>query len=334
MKSTLLLFAVIILGSCTKSKIDRSVQNFAKVDYEEVKTYFQPLPERLVDISSPIMASRAKLGKKLYFETQLSIAGDISCNSCHLLDNYGVDNEPTSPGHLKQLGNRNSPSVYNSGLHIAQFWDGRAKDLKEQAMGPVLNPVEMAMPDETVVIQRLKSIDDYADMFKAAFPKDKASQAISFNNMAEAIALFEMNLLTPSRFDHYLKGKRDALSDDEKEGLRLFVEVGCVSCHDGVGIGGGSYQMLGAVVPYETKDLGRFAVTKEEDDKFFFKVPSLRNVAKTAPYFHDGSIVDLKKAISLMGLHQLGTDLKESEVEAIYSFLNSLTGKIPDINKI
>ena len=331
-KGMLLMLAAILLGSCAKSKIDRKNPDYAKVDLEEVKTYFEPLPEKLVDLGSPVMASRAKLGKKLYFETQLSLAGDISCNSCHLLDNYGVDNQPTSPGHLKQLGDRNSPSVYNAGLHFVQFWDGRASDLKEQAKGPVLNPVEMALPDGKVAVERIKGVPGYAEMFKASFPKSK--DPITFENIADAIATFEKNLLTPSRFDKFLKGDVAALSNDEKEGLRKFMEVGCTSCHEGVAVGGGSYQMLGAVVPYETEDMGRFAVTKSEDDKFFFKVPSLRNVAKTSPYFHDGSVKTLEEAVTLMGRHQLGVDLKEGEIEAIVAFLNSLTGDLPNIEQI
>jgi len=335
MKKTKLFMVILgatVIGSCAKSNIDRKDPNYAKVDFEEVKTYFEPLPNQLVDLSSPVMSARAKLGKKLYFETQLSTAGDISCNSCHLLDKYGVDNERTSPGHLKQRGDRNSPSVYNAGLHMAQFWDGRAKDLKDQAKGPILNPVEMAMPDEKIVIERIKGIDGYAQMFKEAFPKEKAP--ITYDNLADAIATFEKNLLTPSRFDAYLKGDQDALSKDEKEGLRKFVEIGCVTCHEGVAVGGGSYQMIGAVIPYETKDMGRFAVTKNEDDKFFFKVPSLRNIAMTAPYFHDGSVATLPEAVTLMGRHQLGVDLKEGEVEALVAFLKSLTGNLPDIDKI
>lgn len=328
----LFMAALLLLGSCAKSKIDRKNPNYAKVDYDSVRSSFEPLPDKLVDVSSPVMAERSKLGKKLYFEKQLSVDGTISCNSCHLLDKYGVDNETTSPGVKGQRGERNSPTVYNAGLNISEFWDGRAKDLKEQAKGPILNPVEMAMPSEVAVVKKLKSLNGYTDMFKASFPK--AKDPVTYDNMAEAIAVFEKNLLTPSRFDAYLKGNREALTDDEKEGLRTFMEVGCVSCHDGANIGGGSYQKIGAVVPYDTKDVGRFAVTKDEDDKFVFKVPSLRNIVKTAPYFSDGSIKTLHEAVTLMGRHQLGIDLKEGEIEAIIAFLNSLTGDLPKVSKM
>lgn len=328
----LFMLGLIFLGSCAKSKIDRRNPNYAKVDYESARNSFKPLPNKLVDVSSTVMASRSHLGKKLYFEKQLSADGTINCNSCHLLDKYGVDAGPTSSGIKGQRGGRNSPTVYNAGLNLSEFWDGRAKDLKAQAKGPVLNPVEMGMPSAVAVVKKLKSLSGYTDMFKASFPKSK--DPVTFDNMAEAIAVFEKNLLTPSRFDAYLKGNREALTDDEKEGLRTFMELGCVSCHDGVNIGGGSYQKIGAVVPYDTKDLGRFEVTKDEDDKFVFKVPTLRNIAKTSPYFSDGSIKTLHEAVTLMGRHQLGVDLKEGEIEAIIAFLNSLTGELPKLSKM
>lgn len=332
MKIAGLLLTLLVLIGCAKSNIDRSNPNYAQVDYEDVKVTFEPLPEKLLETSDKVTQAQVRLGKRLYFEKALSLADDLSCNSCHMLDKYGVDNEPTSPGHKGQRGDRNSPTVYNAGLHVAQFWDGRAKDLKEQAKGPILNPVEMAIPDEATAVKKIKALDGYTEMFKAAFPA--AKDPISYDNMAEAIGQFEKNLLTPSRFDEYLRGRKDALSDDEKEGLRLFSEVGCTSCHNGVGIGGGLYQKLGLEVPYETEDKGRFNVTKDADDLFFFKVPSLRNITKTAPYFHDGSIKTLEEVVTLMGKHQLGVDLKVGEVEAIVAFLDSLTGTLPDIDKI
>lgn len=333
MRGTLFSFlSVCLIFGCAKSNIDRKNPNYAKVDFEDVKATFEPLPEKLLDTSSPVTVAQVKLGKRLYFEKALSLGNDISCNSCHMLDKYGVDGEPTSPGHKGQRGDRNSPTVYNAGLHIAQFWDGRAKDLKDQAKGPILNPVEMAIPDEATAIKRIKSIEGYADMFKAAFPKDK--EPISYDNLAEAIGQFEKNLLTPSRFDDYLKGNKEALSDDELEGLRVFTEIGCTSCHNGAAIGGGLYQKIGLEIPYDTEDKGRFNVTKDKDDEFFFKVPSLRNITKTAPYFHDGKVKTLEEAVTLMGKHQLGVDLKPGEVEAITAFLESLTGRLPDIEKI
>lgn len=331
-KKLFILFFILGFVSCARSKIDQSNPNYGKVDYDEVKSHFSPLPETLIKSHDSATMKRIALGKKLYFEKALSLANDISCNSCHLLDRYGVDNLPTSPGHKGQHGDRNSPSVYNAAVHFSQFWDGRAKDLAAQAEGPVLNPVEMAMPNPSSVIKRLKERDDYVALFKAAFPKEKKN--MTFKNMAKAIGEFEKKLLTPSRFDLYLKGNQKALSMDEKEGLRNFIKIGCVSCHDGVGVGGGSFQTLGLVVPYDTEDLGRYKVTKDEEDKFMFKVPSLRNIEKTSPYFHDGSIASLKEAVILMGKYQLGADLTESEVESILAFLRSLTGKLPDIKTL
>lgn len=302
--------------------------NFGKVDFKEVKQTFGPLPEYVINPNKKTNQARIALGKKLYFEKRLSLANDLSCNTCHQLDRFGVDNEPTSPGHKGQRGDRNSPSVYNAGLHLAQFWDGRAKDLTDQAKGPILNPIEMAMPSEKEVIKRLKNDPEYPALFKKAFPRSR--RALSYHNMGRAIAAFEANLLTPSRFDKYLKGDQEALSIDEKHGLREFMQVGCIDCHNGVGIGGGMYQKLGLEVPYPNlKDKGRYNVTKDKDDMYFFKVPSLRNVAETGPYFHDGSIKDLDKAVQLMGKHQLGKELSRVQVRYIIKFLKSLTGEVP-----
>ena len=331
MKKSVILSLLVLLMGCAKSQYEKNTPDFAKVDMEDVKSTFEPLPDFVIDP----MKNKAKiaLGKKLYFEKQLSLAGDISCNSCHQLDNFGVDNEPTSPGHKGQRGDRNSPTVYNASFHLAQFWDGRAKDLAEQAGGPVLNPVEMAIPSKKVAIQRIKKIDGYMDMFRAAFPGKR--NPVTYTNLTRAIAAFESNLLTPSRFDKFLKGEAKALNNDEKEGLRLFADVGCTDCHNGVAIGGELYQKLGAEVPYPNlHDKGRFNVTKDKDDMYFFKVPSLRNIEKTGPYFHDGSIKTLKEAISLMGKHQLGKDLTEMEVYYIESFLKALTGELPDVEKM
>jgi cytochrome c peroxidase len=317
-------FVLLLVGCMQKKESKPSV----KVDMEEVKDTFEALPPFLVDPSDPIVTSKQILGKKLYFETALSQANNISCNSCHMLDKYGVDNEPTSPGHKGQRGDRNSPTVYNAGLHLAQFWDGRAEDLKAQAKGPITNPIEMAIVDEKAAVKRVKEIKSYIDLFKASYPKQK--DPVTYDNIADAIATFEMNLLTPSRFDDFLNGDSAALGHAEKNGLNTFMEVGCTSCHNGVAIGGGMYQKLGLEVAYPTKDLGRYNVTKDEEDKYFFKVPSLRNVEKTAPYFHDGSIETLEQAVTLMGKHQLGLDLKKQQINDITTFLKSLTGRLPN----
>ena len=278
-------------------------------------------------------ADAVALGKQLFFETRLSQGGDISCNSCHGLDTYGVDNKPTSTGFKGQLGGRNSPSVYNAGLHTAQFWDGRAKDLEEQALGPMLNPVEMAMKDGPAVVAVIRSIPEYAASFKKVFPADK--DPVTFANIGKAIGAFERTLVTPSRWDKYLGGDDTALTSDERAGLAKFLDAGCVSCHHGVGVGGQDYRKLGLVKPWPTdiKDNGRFDVTKDPADKNVFRVPSLRNVEKTGPYFHDGSMMTLEETVKAMGTHQLGKDLSNDDVASIVTFLKSLTGTLPVIEK-
>lgn len=299
-----------------------------KFAYQAIFKPLPPVAEVTLDSRDNAMVS---LGEKLYFETALSLDNDLSCNSCHKLDAFGVDNEKTSPGHKGQRGGRNSPTVYNAALHIAQFWDGRAADVEAQALGPILNPIEMAMPDEAVVLKRLGSSDvaegKYPALFAKAFPEE--TDPLTYKNVGVAIGAFERTLLTPSAFDDYLMGDESALSAEQQKGLQKFVETGCVACHAGVGVGGAMYQKLGLVFPYESVDQGRFDVTKSDTDRHVFKVPSLRNVVKTAPYFHDGSVATLEEAVKLMGKHQLGKDLSEADINEIVVFLGSLTGRIP-----
>jgi len=298
----------------------------------QAKKYFQPLPKQIPAPSdNPTTKEKIELGKKLYYDPRLSLSGVISCNTCHNLATYGVDGVETSLGHKFQTGGKNAPTVLNAGFHIAQFWDGRAKNLEEQAKGPILNPVEMSMPNPEIVIARLKSIDAYVAEFKKAFPQDK--DPVTYDNVAKAIAAFERTLVTPSRFDEFLKGNTKALTEKEKEGLKLFIEKGCASCHNGVAVGGGMFQKFGIVKPYpyqDPKDLGRYNVTKNEADKYVYKVPSLRNITRTYPYFHDGKVWDIREAVKIMGETQLGINLTEEEVDKIVAFLDSLTGKIPE----
>ena len=288
---------------------------------------FGALPADMASDTNPITDAKVDLGRMLYYEARLSKNQDISCNSCHDLLAYGVDGQPTSSGHKAQRGGRNSPTTYNAALHIAQFWDGRAADVEAQAKGPVTNPIEMAMPDPGYAEKVLKSIPGYADAFQAAFPGQ--ADPITFDNMALAIGAFERKLVTPSPFDAWLGGDTAALSDAQKKGLVTFMDTGCTSCHLGPAVGGSMYQKLGLVKAYETADEGRFEATGDEADKFFFKVPSLRNIDKTGPYFHDGSIATLDEAIKLMASHQNGVELTDEQVADIKAFLGSLTGEIP-----
>lgn len=277
---------------------------------------------------NPVTEEKVALGRMLYYDKRLSIANDIACNSCHLLSNFGVDNQPTSPGHKGQRGDRNSPTVYNAAFHVAQFWDGRAPTVEEQAKGPVLNAVEMGMPSDTEVLTRLRGIDGYVKAFRTAFPGE--TDPVTYDNFGRAVGAFERKLVTPAPFDDYLAGKTGALTEQQRKGLDRFITSGCVTCHSGPLFGGAMFQKLGLVKPYPTKDPGRFNVTKNEADRGFFKVPSLRNVAKTGPYLHDGSIATLPQAVRLMGEYQLGRTLAEEDVTLIVAFLEGLTGRIDE----
>ncbi len=288
---------------------------------------FSPLPDTMPGAENDT-AERIALGEKLYFEKRLSINDTQSCASCHILtDGFaGVDNLPTSPGARKELGTRNSPTVLNAGWQDSQFWDGRAEDLVEQAKGPILNPIEMGMPDEQTVEKKIQNIAEYKIAFAKAFPEDKP--AITYQNIAEAIAAFERTLITPSRFDDFLNGDAAALSKVEQNGLETFIRIDCKSCHDGKLIGGETYEPLGKKNPYENQaDQGIYLLTKDEDDRMFFKVSPLRNVALTAPYFHDGKIATLEEAVRKMAKLQLDEQLTDQQVNDITSFLKALTDK-------
>jgi cytochrome c peroxidase len=291
-------------------------------------TAFAPLPAAMLADGQQPADELVALGRKLFFEKRLSATKDVSCNDCHGLATFGVDNKPRSEGVKKQLGGRNSPSVYNAAGHLAQFWDGRAATIEDQAKGPILNPVEMAMKDGKAVEKTLKGIPEYAAAFKSAFPGQK--DPITFDNYAKAVGAFERKLVTPARWDKFLAGDAKALTDAEKKGFNTFVDVGCTTCHAGPYVGGAMYQKIGLVKPWpEQKDLGRYEVTKQESDKQFFKVPSLRNIEKTAPYFHDGSEPSLEAAVKRMASHQLARELTDTEVASIVTWLRALTGQ-PD----
>ena len=277
---------------------------------------------------NPVTPGKVALGRMLYFEKRLSKSQEISCNTCHPLDQYGAEAKRVSEGHKGQRGNRNAPTVLNAAAHVAQFWDGRARTVEEQAKGPILNPVEMAMPSEEDVIAVLQSIQEYRDAFKAAFPSEQ--NPVTIDNMAKAIGAFERTLATPSRWDRFLEGDSAALTNEEKAGFNKFTEVGCMACHSGPLVGATMFQKLGIQKPWPvTSDLGRFTVTHEETDRMAFKVPSLRNVEKTGPYYHDGSVATLEAAVKDMGEYQLGRILKNQEVGEIVSWLKALSGQIP-----
>lgn len=295
--------------------------------------YFSPLPFQAVSDENPLTTDKISLGKTLYLDTRLSKDGNNSCNSCHGLNTYGVDNKQFSEGDLGENGGRNSPSVFNAALHFTQFWDGRAASIEDQAGMPILNPVEMNIPNEQFLVDRLKGIETYKEMFSSAFPEDE--DPVSYKNLRYALAAFERTLITPSIFDNYLKGDESALDKDQKKGLYDFIDIGCVTCHTGPALGGNMFQKFGIYGDYweltgsEPVDDGRFAVSGNETDKYIFKVPSLRNIEKTSPYLHDGSVSELSEVIRIMGKLQLNKELNEEQIMSIQTFLKSLTGEIP-----
>jgi cytochrome c peroxidase len=270
---------------------------------------------------------KVELGKKLFFDPRLSRSGFISCNSCHNLSMGGSDNIPTSIGHKWQEGPINSPTVLNSSMNLAQFWDGRAADLQEQAAGPIANPMEMAF-SHSLAIDVLRSIPQYV----AEFNKIYGSDEITLDQVTNAIAAFEETLVTPnSRFDLWLKGNDTALTDTEIAGYQKFKQIGCVACHNGEAVGGSSFQRMGIIEPYQTENPaeGRIAVTGKDADRFSFKVPTLRNVELTYPYFHDGAYWKLEDAVDVMARLQLGQQLEEQDIKNITAFLKTLTGDQP-----
>jgi cytochrome c peroxidase len=319
------------LGTLTTLAVGLLLQGAAQAQADadlqaRAKAIFGTLPPVAESKDNPITDAKVQLGRILYFDPRLSASDTISCNSCHMLDKYGVDNEPTSPGHKGERGERNSPTVYNAAFHFVQFWDGRAATIEEQAKGPILNPVEMGMPADVDVIAKLRAIPGYAPLFKAAFPGQP--QPITYDNIALSIGAFERKLVTPSPFDRYLAGDAKALTATQQQGLAKFIDTGCIICHTGPLLGGSMYQKLGLVKPYPTKDTGRAQATKNPADAGMFKVPSLRNVEKTHPYFHDGSLKTLPEAVRQMAEYQLGKNLSDDDVKLIVAFLGSLTGTI------
>lgn len=356
MKRFLFIIALTSVISCKKENYDTVIKeeksNIKTALMIEASDYFKPissvanndLPDNFQELNNPVNITSVKyentlnakelLGQKLYFDKRLSKNGTISCNSCHNLDTYGVDNLPKSLGDTKEFGGRNSPSTLYAALHFKQFWDGRAKDVEEQAGMPILNPVEHSIPSESFLVNRLRGIDEYQKLFKNVYPSD--AQPITYSNLTNAIGAFERKLLPESRFDRWLDGDDNALDETEKAGLKAFINKECITCHSGVAFGGQMMQKFGLYGDYwihtksEKKDTGLHEVTNNDSDKYIFKVPSLRNVEKTYPYFHDGSVSDLKTAVKIMGELQTTKKLSDKDVNNIVAFLKTLTADIDD----
>lgn len=294
-----------------------------------------PIPK-----NNPMTKEKIELGKQLYFDPRLSSDGTISCNTCHNVMAGGDDQRALSAGVAGKLGGRSAPTVWNSAFLSVQFWDGRADSLEEQAKGPLTNPVEMAMENHKVVIGRVKQIPGYIDQFKKVFK----TKAITIDHVVKAIAAYERTLITPnSRFDKFIKGDKKALTAVEQRGLETFKQVGCTACHNGVNFAGPTLpEGQGFFMKFPTfanaelekkygllKDTGRHDATKKESDMHMFRVPTLRNIAITAPYFHNGSVKNLDEAVRVMGKLQLNQDLSKKQVQDIVAFLNTLTGEFP-----
>ena len=331
---------VLFLAACSAPsepdaiQVDGSEYDFA---LKEHLFLFEALPAFSTNENNLRTEEKVTLGHALYFDTRLSLTGNNSCNSCHNLATFGVDGLPTSEGDNGGFGDRNSPTVLNAAFHASQFWDGRAKDVEEQAGMPIMNPVEMAIPNKEFLVNRLKGIELYNKLFAAAYPGEE--NPLSYGNIEKAIAVFERELITPSRYDKYLAGDKSALNKQEKQGMMSFVVNGCATCHNGALLGGNSMQKFGVYEDYwkytnsKKIDEGLAMQTGKDEDKYFFKTPSLRNVAETGPYLHDGSVSDLKEVIKIMGKVQLKKDLTEKEIENIAAFLSATTGTFPEMYK-
>ncbi len=303
---------------------------------------WQALPDEApAPADNPTTPAKVELGRTLFMDPRFSSTGTVSCNSCHNVMLGGEDNRPNSMGVHGQTGGRSAPTVWNSGFSSAQFWDGRANTLEDQAKGPVTNPIEMGMSDLEVAMNRVRSIPGYQPMFEAAFGKD---DPMTVDNAAKAVAAYERTLVTPnSPFDQYVKGDKKAMNEQQVRGMNTFAEVGCTSCHSGPAFNGptmapgtGFYMKFPTYTDNEydgkykfTSDTGRFQVTNKEADKYLFKVPTLRNIAVTAPYFHNGSVKTLDEAVKVMAKTQLNKDLSEQQVGDLVAFLKALTGEFP-----
>jgi len=327
LKTVLFLLIVCFAGS--------SISNNGNEDLlKQAKQIFGPLPQVMLSEKNPVTPEKVKLGKILFYETRISVDGTVSCARCHPISLYAADGLRKSIGNNCKINPRNAPTVLNAAGQISAHWIGNRTDVEDQAKQSVIGPPSFGMPSYEAVEKRLKEIKGYVELFKKAFPAD--ADPITVDNLAKAIGAFERTLVTPSRFDAFVKGDKTTLTDPQKRGLKTFIEAGCIMCHSSAYVGGQMYQKFGVFEPYwqytKSKDVdeGRYVVTKNESDKYVFKVPMLRNVEMTSPYFHDGSVDRLHDALWIMGKVQLGKTLADQQIEDIILFLKSLTGQIPD----
>lgn len=330
MKKYFFILVLPVFFACKNEQKERTEEGYEEL-HPTATTFFQPISS--LELEEPDV-DKVILGKHLFFDTRLSGTGNISCNSCHNLETYGVDNMRFSPGDAPgTVGGRNSPTVFHASLHKMQFWDGRAADVEAQAGGPILNPLEHDIKNEQQLVDRLKEVELYLELFAKAYDEE---DPISFDNLTNAIGAFERTLIPDSRFDKYLEGDKSALNTSEKKGLKVFIDSGCITCHSGPALGGQMLQKFGLFHDYwkhtesEDVDLGLFDISERESEKYFFKVPGLRNITHTSPYFHDGSVDNLDDAVRIMGKLQRNVDLSKEEVDDIVTFFGSLSADIPD----
>lgn len=322
MRSPLLAIALL---SASSALADANLLDDAKKNFQPIQTPAAP--------RDPVGAARVELGQRLFFENRVSMDGNVSCSHCHLPDKQATDGLPKAIGVFGKENPRNAPSIFNAVLNVRQHWRGDRESLEDQAEKSLLGPASFGNPDQATAMGKLKAIPAYAGAFAKAFPGE--ADPITSKNWGLAVGAFERTLLTPSKFDAFLNGDAKALTTEQQAGLRKFIDLGCVGCHNGAGVGGSSFQKFGLHADYwretgaATPDKGRADVTKNDADLYVFKVPSLRNVAKSAPYFHDGSVAELPKAVRIMGRTQLGKELSDRDVTEIVAFLGALTGEVP-----
>lgn len=332
--SFILLFVLLSCGTNSKPTENKLDPKMEKIIFHFAKSYFTPLPKLKLKDIEPQRKKMIEIGKKLFYDKNLSEDRTVNCASCHDISKFGVDNLPVSPGDKNQFGTRNTPTVLNAHLQYAQFWDARARTVEEQSTGPIFGNFEMDMTDTIELLKRLNNDSYYSLNFPIAFPK--SDTAITLTTIQYAIGAFERTLITPAPIDKYLKGDMDAISTKAKLGLKAFVDNGCIPCHSSSLIGGEMAQKFSLYGYYwdytDSKhiDKGRFDVTQDPSDKFVFKVPQLRNIEKTGPYFHDGSVDSLRNAIIIMGKAETNITLKDEDVDNILEFFKTLTGELPE----
>lgn len=329
--------AVIVSGAMLASAVVTNALSEKADDaalLKEAQDLFAILPKDFATAEFPVTPERVALGRALFFDKRLSADGSTSCARCHPPERHGADGLPKSLGVADKVNPRNAPTILNAALQFVAHWRGDRQNVEDQATKSLTGPTSFGNPDNTAVVAKIKAIPGYAALFAKAFPGE--ADPIRPENWGKALGAYDRILVSPSRFDAWLGGKADALTRAERDGLRVFIDTGCASCHGGAGLGGETYQKFGVTEAYakltgsKDPDKGRFDVTKDPADLDVFKTPMLRNVAKTAPYFHDGSVVRLEDAVKIMGQVQLGKTLTDQEVASIVTFLGSLTGELPE----